>query len=87
MRSDSELLATINSGLSPDQWQRYRELKARRRAESLTSDEHAELIATTHRIEEDNVYRIQCLTELARRRQTSMRALMDELGIQPAADG
>ena len=86
-RSESELLAKINLGLSPDQWHRYRELKARRRAETLTSDEHAELIAITNQIEEDNVYRVQCLAELARRRQVPLRALMDELGIQPVIDG
>lgn len=86
-RSESELLATISLGLSPDQWQRYRELKARRRSETLTSDEHAELIAITNQIEEDNVYRVQSLAELARRRQVPLRALMAELGIQPVIDG
>jgi len=87
VRKESELLAEINRGLSADQWKNYRELIAKRRAETLTSDEHAELIAITDQLEEDNVHRIKCLAELARRRQMSIDALMGELGIQPVVDG
>ncbi len=51
------------------------------------SDEHAELIATTNRLEEANVFRVQCLAELARRRHMTLTDLMDELGIKPAIYG
>ena len=85
--SEKELLARINSGLSPTEWERYEELIEKRRAETLTSDEHAELIATTDRLEEANVFRVRCLAELARRRRVSIDALMDELGIKPKVYG
>ena len=81
--SEKELIAEINRGLSAAEWNRYKELIDKRREEKLTSDEHAELIATTDRLEEANVFRVQYLAELARRRQVSIEALMDELGIKP----
>lgn len=86
-RSEKELLAAVNRGLSTEEWERYRELIDKRRAETLTSEEHAELIATTTELEEANVFRVRCLAELARRRQVPLRALMDELGIKPAIHG
>ena len=80
--SEKELLARINSGLSAAEWEHYEELIEKRRAETLTSDEHAELIATTDQLEEANVFRVRCLAELARRREVSIDVLMDELGIK-----
>lgn len=81
--SEKELLAEINRGLSAAEWKRYEELINKRRAETLTRDEHAELIATTDRLEEANVFRVQCLAELARRRQVTVSDLMADLGIRP----
>ncbi len=85
--TEKELLAEINRGLSAAEWSRYKELIERRREETLTSDEHAELIATTERLEETNVFRVQCLAELARKRRVSMDDLMGELGIKPRIYG
>ncbi len=85
--SQKELLAQINRGLSPTEWKRYEELIGRRQEETLTSDEHAELIATTQRLEEANAFRVQCLAELARRRKMTMSVLMAELGIKPKVYG
>ncbi len=85
--SEKELLAEVNWGLSATEWERYQELIERRREEALTSGEHAELIATTDRLEEANVFRVQCLAELASRRQVTIGALMDELGIKPRIYG
>ncbi len=85
--SEKQLFAEINRGLSAAEWKRYEELIDRRREETLTNDEHAELIATTERLEEANVFRVQCLAELARRRQVTMSVLMAELGIKPEVYG
>ncbi len=85
--SKKELLAEINRGLSGAEWKRYQELIGKRQEETLTRDEHDELIATTDRLEQANVFRVRCLAELARRRQVTMRVLMDELGIKPGIDG
>ena len=85
--SEKALLAEINRGLSAAEWKRYKELIDRRREETLTRDDRAELIATTDRLEEANVFRVQCLAELARRRQLTISVLMDELGIKPRVYG
>ncbi len=85
-RSETDLLEAVNQGLSAERWERYRELIAKRRAETLSPEEHAELIATSDEIEEANVHRVECLAELARRRGMSLDALMDQLGIKPSID-
>ena len=64
-RTESELLQKINEGLHPERWERFHALVARRQAETLTPDEHVELIALTNEIEEMNARRIEHLTELA----------------------
>ena len=80
--AEAKLLHKINLGVSQEDWQRYHTLMAKRRTETLTPDEHAALIALSDQIEEANVRRIQALVELARLRQTSLEALMQELGLQ-----
>jgi wyosine [tRNA(Phe)-imidazoG37] synthetase (radical SAM superfamily) len=82
---ETELLREINRGLSQEDWQRYHELVAKRRAETLTPEEQTALIALTDQIEEANVRRIERLIELARLRNTSLEALMDKLGITAPA--
>lgn len=78
---EARLLQQINEGLAPEMWRRYNELIAKRRAETLTPDEHATLIALSDQIEDLNARRLECLTELARLRQTSLSELMQQLGI------
>ncbi len=85
-RSESELLEEINRGFPADVWARYRELVAKRQAETLDAEEHAELIALIDRIEVANAHRIECLAELANRRQVPLRELMAEMGILPTPD-
>ncbi|MCW5850243.1 MAG: hypothetical protein KIT87_09180 [Anaerolineae bacterium] len=63
---ETELLQHINLGLSEASWQRYHELIAKRRAETLTPVEQQELIGLSDQIEEANVRRIEALIELAR---------------------
>jgi hypothetical protein len=79
---EAHLLQQINQGLPQETWQRYHELIDKRRAESLTPDEHATLIALSDQIEELNARRVGYLVELARLRQTPLEALMQQLGIQ-----
>ena len=80
--AEATLLLEINRGLSPQSWRRYSELKEKRRAETLTPEEQAELISFSDQMEELNVRRMERLIELARLRKTSVDALMDELGIK-----
>lgn len=79
---EADLLQQINLGISPATWQRYEELKVKRRALTLADDEHAELIAISDQIEIANARRIAALIQLADLRQTSLEALMAQLGIQ-----
>jgi len=80
---EARLLQEINRGLSAESWQRYSVLKEKRRAETLTPEEQAELISFSDQMEELNVQRMERLIQLARIRKMSVDALMDELGIKP----
>jgi hypothetical protein len=81
---EAELLQQINQGLAPATWQRYHDLRARRQAHTLTPDEQQELIAITDEREQANVQRVAALIRLAQLRQTSVNALMDDLGLHAA---
>lgn len=79
---ETTLLQKINQGLPLATWQRYHELVAKRRAETPTPEEHAGLIALSNQIEEAHARRMEYLVELARLRQISLEALMEQLGIK-----
>ena len=84
---EEDLLATIHVGLPKTTWDRYHELIARPRAETLTEEEHAELIQLSDRVEAMNVSRLEKLVELANLRGVKLETLMDQLGIRnPAYD-
>jgi hypothetical protein len=78
------LLEKINEGLSAETWHRYRELKAKRDAATLTAEEHAELIALSDTIEGWNVRRLEFVAELARLRGTPFPELVRQLGLVPS---
>jgi hypothetical protein len=84
-KAETELLLKINQGLPPDVQQRLNELVAKRQAETLSFEEHQELLQLTDQIEKSDAKRVQYLTELARLRGASLTALMKELGIHPPA--
>jgi len=79
---EAELLQKVNIGLSEETWLRYRELIAKRRDETLTPEEHGELIALTNLAEIENAKRLGYLAELARLRQVSLPEVMKQLGIK-----
>jgi hypothetical protein len=82
---EAQLLAKINLGLSPTEWERYHALVARRKAETLTPDEQTELIALSDRLEAANAQRIECLAALARVRNTTLDVLIRDLGLAPTS--
>ncbi|WP_236556935.1 hypothetical protein [Calothrix sp. PCC 7507] len=55
---------------------------AKREAETLTNEEHQELLHLNEQIEQLQAQRIEYLAELARMRRISLTALMENLGIQ-----
>ncbi|MBV9852463.1 MAG: hypothetical protein JO250_22585 [Armatimonadetes bacterium] len=81
--TEADLLRNINLGFPEQFWRRYRELVAERRAGTLTPEQQAELITFSDRAEQRAAERLVYLTELAARRGTSVRSLMNELGIRP----
>ena len=79
---ETQLLQKINQGLPPAVQQRYDELTAKRRAETLTPEELEELMALIDRIEQADAERVLALTELAQLRNVTVTTLMDQVGIQ-----
>ena len=83
-KNEAELLRNINRGMPDALQNRYRELIANRRSETLTRSEHAELLNLTNQVEKYDTERLKYLTELACIRKISLTELLDELGIEPA---
>jgi hypothetical protein len=84
---ESELLTRINEGLPGPLQDRYNELIARRQDETLTADEHDDLLRLTDEVERLEGERLAGLAQLAHERGVSLSALMEELGIPPRSDG
>ncbi len=82
-RRESELLMKINQYLSEDLQARFDELVAKRQDESLTPEEHNELLRLIEQVESIDAARIEALAELAQLRGVSVDELMDQLGIEP----
>ncbi len=78
---ESDLLQKINQGLPEHKWQRYNDLIAKRRAETLTDEEQTELIEISDVIEQTNAERMARLAELAQLRHAPLENTMRELGI------
>jgi preprotein translocase subunit SecA len=81
--SEAELLQNINQGLPAHTQHRYDELRAKLRAETLTSAEHQEFLELVDLVEQADAERLQHLITLAQLRQVSLPTLMHQLGIQP----
>lgn len=81
--TERELVEETNRGFSEAFWERFRTLVRRRQAETMTREEQQEAIRMTDQTEARAVERLQCLIELAKRRDTSVRQLMTEMGIRP----
>jgi hypothetical protein len=80
---EAELLQKINQGLPTVLQQRYDELSAKLKADTITPGEHQELLQLIDKIELADAERLQHLIELARLRNTSLDELMDQLSIHP----
>ncbi len=81
--TEADLLREIGRGLSAEAWQRYRDLNGKRRAETLTPDEHRELIALGDQIEQMHAHRMELALELARLKGVSFDSILRQLGIAP----
>jgi hypothetical protein len=73
----------ITQGLPPATQQKLDELIAKRQTQTLTPEEHQELIRLTEDIEKSDAKRLQYLLELAALRNLSLDELTRQLGIHP----
>jgi hypothetical protein len=79
--TEAELLQQINIGLSAPTWEKYHTLIAKRQSETLSYEEHEQLIELSKHLENLNVARIQALIQLAHLRDQPLTDLMHTLGI------
>ena len=79
---ESELLTRINRGLPINVQTRLDALVARRQAETLTPDEHEELLRLIEQSEETEATRVEALAQLARLRGISLTTLIHDLGLE-----
>jgi hypothetical protein len=86
-QSETELLLKINQGIPEDVRQRYNTLLAKRDDETLTPEEHAELLGLTEQVERLQAERVKHLVALAQLRQKSLEGVMQDLGLWAPADG
>ena len=78
---ESHLLRVINRGLSPDKNARLNALQQKLRAETINEREHAELLRMTNELERLGAERLKALIELAALRRTTVRKLMQAMGL------
>jgi hypothetical protein len=77
-QTETALLHKIQRTLPPSVRQRYEHLVAKRRAETLSDQEHTELRRLTARVEKLQASRVEAMAQLARLRNTSLAQLRDE---------
>ena len=82
---ESALLLKINTGLGAETQARYDQLIAKRRSETLTNDEYAELLRLTQQAEQIDGQRVEALVELAKLRNVPLKTVMQQLEIQTPA--
>jgi hypothetical protein len=81
---ESRLIKRINRGLPEAVCSRDARLSQKRKKESLSDKEHAELLKLTHEFESRDADRAEALLELANVRRIPIRLLMKQMGIKAA---
>jgi predicted GIY-YIG superfamily endonuclease len=81
--AEMEVLQAIYQGIPSDVQQRYDELREKLHDETLSSDEHKELIKMIDVIEQYDVERLEKLIQLAKIRNVSLEELMKQLNLKP----
>ena len=80
-KEETSLLLKINQKIDPAIQQQYDALIDKRQKEILTPEEEKELLKLTNKIEKVEVKRVEHLSQLAKYRNISLRASMEELNI------
>ncbi|MEN9221805.1 MAG: hypothetical protein Q6M04_05140 [Thermostichus sp. BF3_bins_97] len=84
-KTEGELFQIINRSLSEREWQEYQALQQKRDSELLTPADQQRLTQLSDQLENLNVDRMQALTSLALLRQTTVTALIEQLGLKSNA--
>ncbi len=79
---EADLLRRIRQEKRPGFQERFDALNTKRRAFSLTEEEHEELLLLIDEAESFTVQRLEALGELAQLRQMTLPALMKQLGLK-----
>ncbi len=82
-KREAELFQLINRGVPGEVWQRYDALNDKLHAETITDEEHQELLGLIEQVKQADVERLRHLIELAQLRQLSLDELINQLGLQP----
>lgn len=80
---ETELLQEINRGVPTEIQQLYDNLRIKLRSETITSEEHKELLTLVETVEQTDAKRLESLIVLSQLRQISLPELMKQLDIQP----
>lgn len=83
---EAQLLDKINQAIPVTLQERYQRLRTKREDESLTSQEHSQLIELSKQVEQLGAERLEALATLAQLRRVSLSELMSQLGLEPASD-
>ena len=81
--SETQCLLRINQRLPIERQQRYDQLIAKRDAETLTAEEHVELLQLSQQAEAIDVQRMEALTKLAQLRGVTLSDVLRQLKIGP----
>ncbi|MCI0398600.1 MAG: STAS/SEC14 domain-containing protein [Chloroflexi bacterium] len=84
---ETELFERINRWLTAEEQVRRARLQEKLEAETLTEQEHQELIELNEKAEWLNAQRVEALAELATLRQTTLAQLIHDLGLETPAGG
>ncbi|HMS43182.1 MAG TPA: hypothetical protein PKE69_23335 [Pyrinomonadaceae bacterium] len=83
-RREESLLAKIPKfDLSDEEKAVYKVLLRKFRAENISEAEHKQMMNLTDKLEGLNVERLECLMEIAKIRNKTLREVMKELNIKP----
>lgn len=80
---ETDLLQKIDQGLPEVIWKEYHDLIGKRRAETLTPEEHVRLITLADSIAEAHTERMVHVAKLARLQDRPLKTLMKQLDIKP----
>ncbi|MEA5485516.1 MULTISPECIES: hypothetical protein [Pseudanabaena] len=78
-----ELLQKINQALPEEIQQKYNELSAKMRSQTITPEEHQDLLKLIDVVEQADGDRLQHLIQLSQLRNISLAELMQQLQIHP----